>query len=406
MTSLLTYLFSSDPDPIQVSFPQTQISARLNIAVFEPRQPVYCSQIELAVPVGTDAPSLFASPPRGSFNTNKWTLTSQAEKKGSEMGLENQQIYSTFTYNCRSSVDYLIDYNLVFGVFGQVNEVSGPFTIQIQELSGTTRDPKTFTNKRSTFALSKYLPQFYLHNFVAVTQTNPTIPATDFPSGADITFKWESNGTYFQLFMKNLGTPIYADKEKVFKLKGGVDRDTTFILVASVTGKPDSDSSGGGYEPIYLYDSLSITVSDPIIDETLTVKGKLSALSELSVKGVDFAALVQKVNDQAGQIQQLQQRPIPICGAGTAGNATPGWTLASLPNGPGDRTFTQRVNFPSPLDRIPIVTVSLMGVDCQTGFNTRVKLTVSGVTNAHFDVIMEAWFDSIVWGIWYSWIAI
>ena len=398
MTLLLKYLFSSDPDPIQVSFPETQISARLNIAVFKPSQPVYCSQIGVAVPVGTDAPSLFASSPSGSINTNKWTLTSQFEKKGSEIGLDSQQIYSKFTYNCRSSADYLIDYNLVLGVFGPVNQVSGPFTIKIFETSGTTNDLKTFTNKIGAFALNKYVPQFYLHNFVAVSQTNQSIPATDFASGADITFRWESNGTYFQLFMKDLATPIYADKKKVFTLKGGVTRDTTFILVASVTGKPDSDSSGGGYEPIYLYDSLSITVADPIIDETLTVKGKLSALSELSVKGVDFAALAQKVNDQATEIGQVHTQLAaihqPITGAGY---------IAS--GGSGDRTFSQAVTFPVKLDHTPTVMVSLAGINCY-GPYTRVRVWTQDVGPNGFTVIGETWADSKVNGVWYSWTAV
>jgi hypothetical protein len=81
------------------------------------------------------------------------------------------------------------------------------------------------------------------------------------------------------------------------------------------------------------------------------VRGKLNALSELSVKGIDFTGLVEKVNQQAIQIQGLQNqinaRPIAYYGNGTANTGTPGWTLASLPNGPGDRTSRKQSLFPS-----------------------------------------------------------
>ena len=81
----------------------------------------------VAVPIGSDEASLFAKPPAGSMNTNKWTVTSQL-KKGSDIGMGAglaDQDYATFTYDCISSTDYLINYNLVFGVFGAVDSMVG-----------------------------------------------------------------------------------------------------------------------------------------------------------------------------------------------------------------------------------------------------------------------------------------
>jgi H-type lectin domain len=43
-----------------------------------------------------------------------------------------------------------------------------------------------------------------------------------------------------------------------------------------------------------------------------------------------------------------------------------------------------------------------MGIDSLGGVNTRVKLSVFDVTAAGFKVNMEAWWDSIVYGIWHT----
>jgi hypothetical protein len=429
---LLTYLFFANPDPIQVSSPQSEVDGRVNIAVFQadPTHPtVYCQQIRVAIPVGTDAGSLFASTLEGSSNTNKWVLTSSGQKKGNELDFEeDNETYAYFYYDCTSPSDYLINYNLVFGASGTVNQKQGPFTIKIRELSGTTNDPKTFTHKLSPFTLNKALPQFYLQNFVAVAPSAQTVPRTDFSNGGDIMFKWESNGTYFQIFRKDVTKPIYADADKLFTLKGGVRRDTTFVLVASVTGAPDQDGQGGGYEPIYLYDSLTITISDPVIEDTLTVegkvsalselsvegkvsalselsvKGKVSALSELSVKGVDFGELVAKVDKQAIEIAQLLAIPRPLVGSGSADSTnTPGWTLSS---GTAVRLYFADVKFPWKFAHPPTVMVALTSIDAEHTSNTRVLITAVNVNSEGFQVRMQTWADSIIWGLSYSWIAI
>jgi hypothetical protein len=112
-------------------------------------------------PVGPDQAGLFALPPAGSVSTNKWSVTSQV-KKGRDLWFgdaEDNQDYATFTYDCASSTDCLINYNLVFGVFGIVNSVVGDVSVAIQEMSGTTSDPSTFTAKAGYFPLKKDLSQ-------------------------------------------------------------------------------------------------------------------------------------------------------------------------------------------------------------------------------------------------------
>jgi hypothetical protein len=276
---LLTYGFSTDPIPVAISTDQVVNQARVNIGVSASKQ-VYCNQILVAVPIGSDGASLFAKTPAGSLNTKKWTITSQV-KKGSELGMGalSDQDYATFTYDCISSIDYLINYNLVFGVFGAVDDMTGDAGVMIQENSGTTSDPSTFTPKVGTFPVSKELPQFYLKNLVATAPSSPTVPTTDFANGASIRFAWESNGSYFQLYMKDQTAPIYSGTATTCTLPG-ISRDTTFILAASMTASPGQDIPQGGYQPIYLYDSLGITVSNPVLTPT-----SVNVASTLGVTG-------------------------------------------------------------------------------------------------------------------------
>jgi len=285
-TMLLDYAFSTDPAPIEISTAQVTNQARVNIGV-SAGAPVYCNQIVVAVPVGPDTDNLFAQPPAGSMNTTKWTTTTQTHKGGELWdGLIGDQAYATFTYDCVSKTDYLIDYNLVLGVFGAVNGAIGDLKIGIQENSGTTPDPSTFTTKSSFIPLRKDRPSFYLTNLVATTPDSPTVPCTDFANGAPIRLAWESNGTYFQLFVNGQTAPVYAGTATTCTLSGGVSRGTTFVLTASMTGSPGQDTPQGGYQPIYLYDSLAISVSNPVLTPTsVNVAGTLGVTGASTLNG-------------------------------------------------------------------------------------------------------------------------
>jgi hypothetical protein len=281
LVSLLTYRSSTEPSPIQTSTAQVTAQGRLNISA-SAGTPVYCNQIEIAVPVGAAPTDLFAPTPSGSVSTNKWSVTT-ARRTGRELGLDNGAIYASFTYDCISATDYRIDYDLVFGAFGAVNEVSGDCAVLVRENSGVTSDPGTFTSKAGTVTISKVSPRLYVDNFVATAPASPTVPTTDFPAGSAINFAWESNGTYFQVFAKGQTTPIYAGTSTRFSWPRGADRDTTFVLVASVTGDPGQDIPQGGYQPIYRYNSLTITVSDPVLTPSSLGVSGTTTLSSATV---------------------------------------------------------------------------------------------------------------------------
>jgi hypothetical protein len=287
---LLDYMISADPSPIQTSTAQTTVEGRLNVSA-SAGSAVYCNQIVLAFPVGPDATDLYAAPPTSAASTNKWGVTTQV-KTGRELGLDNNTSYTTFIYDCLSSADYLINYNLVLGGLGAVNTLPGDYEIQIMETSGTTNDPSTFTQKTTGFTFSKILPQFYLQNFAAVAPATPTFPTTDFPNAAPIIFEWESNGSFFQIFMKDQPAPIYAGTATTFTLAGGVTRDTTFTLIASVTGNPGQDTPQGGYQPVYLFEELTITVSNPILTpSSAVVAGTLQVNGNTTLAATGVGAL-------------------------------------------------------------------------------------------------------------------
>eukprot|EP01006_Ploeotia_vitrea_P032006 TRINITY_DN64287_c0_g1_i3.p1 TRINITY_DN64287_c0_g1~~TRINITY_DN64287_c0_g1_i3.p1 ORF type:complete len:395 (+),score=45.23 TRINITY_DN64287_c0_g1_i3:71-1255(+) len=76
------------------------------------------------------------------------------------------------------------------------------------------------------------------------------------------------------------------------------------------------------------------------------------------------------------------------------------------PPKPGERKVTQRIKFPAPLTELPRVFVCLSLVDTACSANTRLKVEVSEVTHADFEVIVSTWWDSRVYSADISWIAV
>ncbi|HEU5268309.1 MAG TPA: hypothetical protein VFU36_00185 [Jatrophihabitans sp.] len=388
-TTLLSYGFSADPAPIPISTAQVASQARVNISATG-ATPVYCNQIVVAVPVGSDAPSLFSQPPASSMNTNKWTVTSQL-KDGSELwrGLDAGQAYATFTFNCISSADYLINYNLVFGVLGTVTGVIGDAKVAIQETSGTDPDPAKFTAKAAYFPQSKTWPQFYLKNLVATAPSTPTVPTTDFGNGAPIRFAWESNGSYFQLFQKDQTAPIYSGTGTTCTLPGGASRDTTFILAASMTGSPGQDSPQGGYQPIYLYDSIGITVANPVLNPTsVTVSGTLGVTGTSTLGTTNTGTLTSASATVTGALQAGSLSTggtLNVTGNTTTGQATVNGALTA--NG-GSTLNGATVN--GQLTGTGSASLANLTVRGLTGSSGRVALLGTGVMLAQGTSIAQA----------------
>ncbi len=281
---LLSYLVSTSPVPLQTTTTTASVTGTINLYVAEPATVGYCNQITIAVPIGTTAGCLFTQTPTASVNTGKWVQSSLAIVKGGTFGLANNIDYAQFIYDCQNSADFDISYNLVFSLAGATGGTPADCMIPVLENSGPVNDPATFVPRQINLPVSLVPPRFYLNNLVATATGSPTVPRTEFANGATINFAWESNGTWFQLFQKGMTIPIYAGLQTSTSIPNGAATDTTYFLVASMTGDPDQDQAG--FDTIYLYDSLSVTISNPdLTPRTVTAAGTIAAGGGLSVTG-------------------------------------------------------------------------------------------------------------------------
>jgi hypothetical protein len=279
-SSLLNYAFSTAPIPLQVNQLDTQATSRINLGVSNPTPGVLCSEITVAIPVGDGPTDFCREVPSSSVNTGKWSITSQEVVKGEEIGLPGG-LYATITFDCRDQADYGLGYSLVLSVVGVVNSATGDFPYMIRELSGTSLDNMTL--KTSTATLSKQDAIFTLANFVATASDKPTVPGTSFKNGQPLRLSWESTGTWFEVYAKGSPAPLYAGPKTSYSLDAGLAADAQFVLVASVAGDPSQDSPSPGYQPIFLYDALTLVVSNPdLTPKTVSAEGRVATATELA----------------------------------------------------------------------------------------------------------------------------
>ena len=276
--TLLKYLVSTNPTPLQVSTVYADSTGTFNIGVFNPNN-AYCKEIDVAIPYGDNADALFRTIPSVAVNSQYWALSSAKIVTGRELGLDTDTPYASFYLTCKDANYYKVDYNLAISVQGPVNGTTGDATILLQEIASATGTPYNWVTTPYSFPLTKTTPQFYLKNLIAASPANPTVPASEFVNGAGIMVAWESNGTFYQLYQKNNATPIYSGIQTTFTLAGGLATDTTFIVVATMTGNqaagPDPQA---GYTPIFLYDTITVTISNPdLTPKSIVASGNIKA---------------------------------------------------------------------------------------------------------------------------------
>lgn len=74
----------------------------------------------------------------------------------------------------------------------------------------------------------------------------------------------------------------------------------------------------------------------------------------------------------------------------------PGWRLDQ---GTGIRTFTKHVDFNPDFTQAPKVVVGIAHFDIDNGGNARLKVRPLNVTNEGFDLVIETWANTIVYGV-------
>ncbi len=148
------------------------------------------------------------------------------------------------------------------------------------------------------------VPAFFLDSFVA-TVPGTTNPVTEFANGADIGLRWQSNGALFTVYAAQDAQPVYQGTATSCVISGGRTRTTSFILAASVAGGPDSGTPNPGFETIYLYDALTVTIKNPddtprsLTAGTMTVSGTSNLRGDATLGNATVGGTLTVTGDSA-----------------------------------------------------------------------------------------------------------
>jgi hypothetical protein len=79
------------------------------------------------------------------------------------------------------------------------------------------------------------------------------------------------------------------------------------------------------------------------------------------------------------------------------------WTLST---GTGVRTYRTVVEFDSPFQVPPKVSLALRGQDVEATANNRLLLTAENITVDGFELVYQTWLETLIYSVWTSWTAI
>ncbi|MGK8506059.1 hypothetical protein [Nocardia asiatica] len=285
---LLNYQPSTSPSPLQAGTKDTAGHARIVIAVTRIKDPVFCGEIQIAVPSeSVDGAPYFTDKPTCSVTpADKWDVFTAASVEEEATGESAEAPYQfTFKNKATDNDDDdtdLIDYPMSIILTGPLGTPTGTLTCTIGEQSTDNNDMRHKLRKSTVGMLVEEQP-FYLRNFITHSPDRTSVPQTRFTAGNRVDFTWESNGTSFTLYDGD-GTVLYAGTDTHVTLPDGgttdagrafsLTSDTTFTLVAEYTAH--------GFEPTYLNALVPVTVTNPTV-AALTVNGSLAAKNDLSV---------------------------------------------------------------------------------------------------------------------------
>jgi hypothetical protein len=81
----------------------------------------------------------------------------------------------------------------------------------------------------------------------------------------------------------------------------------------------------------------------------------------------------------------------------------PKWTLEE---GEGIRRVVIPIKFSEPFLSAPKISLSFNYLDTDNTFNQRIKVEAKRVTTTGYNMVLTTWYDSIIWAVGVSWIAI
>jgi|SRR5688572_16977834 len=94
-----------------------------------------------------------------------------------------------------------------------------------------------------------------------------------------------------------------------------------------------------------------------------------------------------------------------LAGAARFDDSLPGWSLLERAED-NLRTFSGRVTFERVFDTPPVVQIGITGFDIDNGDNARLNVGITAVDGSGFDVELRTWYNSRLWSVDLSWIAI
>jgi hypothetical protein len=95
-----------------------------------------------------------------------------------------------------------------------------------------------------------------------------------------------------------------------------------------------------------------------------------------------------------------------VAGAARFDDSLPGWGLLDRTDDGGTRTFAGRITFERSFDSPPVVQIGVTGFDIDNGDNARLNVAITAVDGTGFDVELRTWWNSRLWSVDLSWIAI
>lgn len=277
---LLEYGFSTLPAPLQVSTSSATSPGAVNLWVAPPTgETVFCSKLNIAVPIGKAGTDLSDKAPSLTPNTTWWAVSSLVFESGDNLGFDAQTRYAVFTAVCPSSTHWEIDYDLQFSLITpSVNEAEGTFGLVVAEMSGPSETARE--QRRSVFDLTKGPAVDYLGS-VVTTPAPPAasdVPVSAFSSGEAIRLAWESNAASFAVHIGADPTPVWTGTDTSVVLDKGVANDATLTVVATGAGGP-------------LLADTRVTITNPTIVPTALTAGTLTTAGATVLAGAALATL-------------------------------------------------------------------------------------------------------------------
>jgi H-type lectin domain len=84
-------------------------------------------------------------------------------------------------------------------------------------------------------------------------------------------------------------------------------------------------------------------------------------------------------------------------------SSAPDWTLQAST---GPRSYSHDVVFAGPFSGPPVVHLGIVGVDSSRDHNLRLRVRAENIAATGFTIVVETWWETVVYGVDVSWLAI